>query len=205
MKRFAFFLSIALIALPIASLPTGHAKAQSEPPLPPLQPPAPNWCTQVQAPNGKLVRWCGRLDQWQHYATVSCLRADAIGRPPPLSQDNNSPYWAAASICTSARVALDKVTQTANAAEAAYKQALQARQRLHDMGASTAQTSALSAIPLCASSGPSASMPLCRLGGMTGEHLASQAYSLNCGAYDCEAMAQEYRRTGRVPAPRERS
>jgi hypothetical protein len=31
---------------------------------------------------------------------------------------------------------------------------------------------------------PSASTPLCRLGGMTGEHLASRTYSLNCGPYD---------------------
>jgi hypothetical protein len=119
--------------LVVLTLWMGAVSAAHGQSLPSLRPPPANWCTVVEAPNGRLARWCARLDRWRKYAAVSCLRADAIGRPPSWSQDNSSPYWQAASHCTSAKTALAKVEQTAREADAAYQQALVARQKLWDM------------------------------------------------------------------------
>jgi hypothetical protein len=64
---------------------------------------------------------------------------------------------------------------------------------------------ALSSIPACMSAGMKSHDP-CVAEGATGLHLASSSkdYSLNCGPYDCEAMAKFYLRTKRVPNPIER-
>lgn len=69
-----------------------------------------------------------------------------------------------------------------------------------------ASQSALATLPICPSSGASGAPALCLLRSETGDHLVSgpKHYSLNCGPYDCEGMAQEYRATGRVSDPRER-
>jgi len=100
------------------------------PPLPPLQPPPATWCAFREAPDGEQGRACATLEQWRQATKVVCLRADAIGAPPPLSQDNTSPYWQAESSCSSFKVALDSVERAAQAAEESYRKALVARQQL---------------------------------------------------------------------------
>jgi hypothetical protein len=116
---------VAILTLCMGAVGAAHSQ-----PLPPLQPPPSNWCTFVEAPDGRQGIACATLDHWRQATKKQCLRAEAIGRPPMWEQDNTSPYWQAESSCDSLKTALDKVEQTAREAEETYRKALAARQEL---------------------------------------------------------------------------
>lgn len=103
--------------------------------LPPLQPPSDVWCTNIPAPQvlgrpATFPRQCGTVAQWRDATTKACLVAEAIGKPAAWTQDNASPYWAAANHCFDLTMGRDKVEQTAREAATSYQNALAARRRL---------------------------------------------------------------------------
>lgn len=79
-------------------------------------------------PGGRPDRRCGTLEQFQHYAKIICLKAEAI-------ENKNLPEAIeASSLCFAAKIAAQRVEQTQQANAADHQRAVEARRQLREMG-----------------------------------------------------------------------
>jgi hypothetical protein len=79
-------------------------------------------------PGGRPDRRCGTLEEFQRYAKIVCLKADAI-------ENKNLPEAIeASSACFAANIAVQRVQQTQQANAADQQRAAEARRQLREMG-----------------------------------------------------------------------
>jgi len=79
-------------------------------------------------PGGRPDRRCGTLEDFQRYAKIVCLKADAIeNKSLPESLE-------ASSRCFAANIAAQKVQQAQQANAADHQRAMDARRQLREMG-----------------------------------------------------------------------
>jgi hypothetical protein len=71
---------------------------------------------------------CGTLEQFKRYATIVCLKADAIENK---NTAQSIELWGR---CTAAKIAADRVEAAQQANAAAHQRALDAQRKLHEMG-----------------------------------------------------------------------
>src|ERR1700757_530002 len=79
-------------------------------------------------PGGRPDRRCGTLEEFQRYAKIICLKAEAI-------ENKNLPEAIeTSSCCFAAKIAAQRVEQTQQVNAADHQRAMEARRQLREMG-----------------------------------------------------------------------